>query len=104
MGLMTIFYYLKFETPNLVGQVPVFISLHEQGNPIIPQALVFFIIIIITAAKSKSPLSYDQRSVGQSVLVSGHHPGITTNFFLFHENSLMTFVVFLLWTTERMGL
>jgi hypothetical protein len=34
--------------------------------------------------KSKSELSYDRQSVGQSVLVSGHHLGRATNFsFLF---------------------
>jgi hypothetical protein len=31
-------------------------------------------------AKVKSKLSYGRRSVGQSVLVSGHHVGPTTNF------------------------
>jgi hypothetical protein len=35
-----------------------------------------------TATKSKTKLYYDRRSVGQSVLASGTHPGPTTTFLL----------------------
>jgi hypothetical protein len=34
-----IFYCLIWDSPNLEGQVPVFISPQEQGGPVIPRAL-----------------------------------------------------------------
>jgi hypothetical protein len=36
---MSIFYCLKFETPNLEGHVPVFICLRNMGVQLHPQAL-----------------------------------------------------------------
>jgi hypothetical protein len=38
---------------------------------------------ILTAVKTKSKLSHDRQSVGQSVLVSGHNPGPWSAFLLF---------------------
>jgi hypothetical protein len=41
-GLMTIFYCLRFETPQTWrGQIPVFISPQEQGGPVIPPGTGF---------------------------------------------------------------
>jgi hypothetical protein len=52
-----------------------------------PQQLFNISIVLATphallvTSKTKSELSYDRRSDGQSVLVSGHHLGTATNFF-----------------------
>jgi hypothetical protein len=47
----------------------------------------------LNLSKSKSKLYYAQRSVGQSVLVSGTHLGRVTNFF----NYLNTVTALLMW-------
>jgi hypothetical protein len=52
-------------------------------------------------------LSYEGRSVGQSILLSGHHTGPATIFFLFDGNYLQIFAVFYYGRTlseERIGL
>jgi hypothetical protein len=72
--------------------------LQEQGGPVIPQALGFLssppttrsaTVEVFepastrgTCKKSMSKLCYDRRSVGQSVLVSSIHLGLTTRFVL----------------------
>jgi hypothetical protein len=45
----------------------------SQAPPLIP-------LCIISTSLSKSNSSYDRRSVGQSILISGHHLGTATNF------------------------
>jgi hypothetical protein len=42
-------------------------------------------------------LCYDRRSVGQSVLESGHSLGLMDNFFSLHKNYIQTFPCVLLW-------
>jgi hypothetical protein len=48
----------------------------------------------ITHSKEKSKITYDRRSFGQFVLVSGHHLGEVTNFFVLKKgNYLQTFMI-----------
>jgi hypothetical protein len=61
--------------------------------------------------KLKPKLSYDRRSVGQSVLVSDHYLPLPRNrdrsYFLFHGNDLQTFAFIFVRSTlsgEGMGL
>jgi hypothetical protein len=71
--LVSVFYYLNFwDTPNLEGQVPIFMSFQEQRSKVMPTC----------GYTSQSKLSYDRRSVGQSVLVSGPHLRLMTRFLL----------------------
>jgi hypothetical protein len=53
--------------------------------------------------ESKSKLSYSRQSVGQSVLVSGHHLGPATISFLFQGNSMKTFPFFIMVPSLRRG-
>jgi hypothetical protein len=45
-GLMTTFYCLRFETPNLEDQVPVFIWPRNRVAQLYPQALGFSLAIL----------------------------------------------------------
>jgi hypothetical protein len=70
-GLMSILYCLCFwDSPNLEGQVPAFIFPRNRVAQKYPRALL------------KLKLSYDRRSIGQSILVPGSYPEPTTKFFL----------------------
>jgi hypothetical protein len=40
---MTTFYCLRFETPNLEGQVPVFISLRNRVAQLYPYAIIRYL-------------------------------------------------------------
>jgi hypothetical protein len=64
----TIFYCLTWDSPNLEGQVPVFISARNKAAQKSK-----------SKSKSKSKLFYHLQSVGQSGLVSGTHLGPATN-------------------------
>jgi hypothetical protein len=103
---MTIFYSFKFENPSTWraryaylypgtwchSYCPVagFHPLHSVQSPLLP-------LCFTTSLKSKSKLSYDRRSVGQSALVSGHHLGPVTIFFSFPSNCLEAVTGLLLW-------
>jgi hypothetical protein len=67
--------FLRPAPPNLMGQIPVFISPRNSVTQLNRQALGF------PTCKSKSELYYDGQSVGQSILVSSTHCGAATNFF-----------------------
>jgi hypothetical protein len=86
-SFMTIFYCLNCDSPNLEDQVPVFASPRKRVAQLHPQALgsVFSVSYNMqrcpsSKSKSKSKSFYDQQSVGQSALVSDHHPEPATNF------------------------
>jgi hypothetical protein len=89
------------DSPNLVGQVPVFISPRNRVVQLYPQALGSIFIASHDSqgcggdmrihfhfgdstdrVESSRVLCYDRRSVGQSVLVSSTHLGLTTRFLL----------------------
>jgi hypothetical protein len=82
-GLVAIFYCFRFQTPNLDGQVPVFISPRNGVAQLHPQALGS---LVVPFSLSVSELSYDRRSVGQSVLVSSPHLGLITRSLLLSDN------------------
>jgi hypothetical protein len=62
-----------WDSHNLVGQIPAFIFPRKRIAQVCPQAVGL-------SNHSKSKSSYNQRSVGQFVLVSGHHLRPMTKF------------------------
>jgi hypothetical protein len=76
------------DSPNLEGQVPVFISPRNKVSRLYPQATMDVIdpastrIYDSLAKKSESKLCHDLPSVDQSVLVSSTHLGLKTSFFI----------------------
>jgi hypothetical protein len=70
----TIFYCLIWDSPNLEGQVPVFISPRNRVAQLHPQALGSLFVTSydsqgLLASRFRFRLVCDRRSVGQSVLV-----------------------------------
>jgi hypothetical protein len=66
----------RLRLPQHEGPGPSIYIPQEQGGPDIPPVTGF----PFCRLKLKSKLYYDRQSVGQSVLVSGTHPGPATNF------------------------
>jgi hypothetical protein len=73
--LTTIFCCLSWDSSNLEGQIPVFISPRNSGGDILTRLHMGLFWRLL-----KLKLIYDRQSVGQSVLVSGTHLGPVTNF------------------------
>jgi hypothetical protein len=69
-----------WNSPNLEGQVPIFISPRKRIAQIYPQAFGYPPLFRLYDQKLKSKLYYGGHSVGQSALVSGNHLGPATNF------------------------
>jgi hypothetical protein len=93
--LVALFYCLIWDSPNLEGQVPVFISPRNKVAQLYPWALGSLFVtsydsqgydgVILTCLHmgwlaGLSKLYYDRQSVGQSVLVSGTRLEPMTNF------------------------
>jgi hypothetical protein len=87
------------DSPNLEGQVPVFISSRNRVAQLYPQTLNSLFVPSydsqgysrgirtrlqagIKVSKSKWKLCYDRRPVGQSIMVSSLHLGLKTIFLL----------------------
>jgi hypothetical protein len=89
--LTAIFYCLIWDSANLEGQVPVFISTRNKVAQLYLRALGSLFVASCDsqglrsrysnppphecASRLQLQLIYDRQSVGQSVLVSGAHPG-----------------------------
>jgi hypothetical protein len=91
MGLVTVFYSLRFETCLFVASY----DSQDHGGGIRTR-------LHTGKLYSKSNICYDRRSVGQSVLVSGTHLGLRPDF-----HCCQTAAVLLVWSAlsdERTGL
>jgi hypothetical protein len=55
MGLISLIYRLKFETPPIESQVPIFISPQEQGSPIILLDIGFLKVQVLLRPMANAP-------------------------------------------------
>jgi hypothetical protein len=88
VGLATIFYCLRFETSLFIASYGS--QVYDGG--IQPRLHTGYYI-----QKWKPKLCYDRRSVGQSVLVSSTHLGLTTRFLLLSDSCRFVDVGDFLW-------
>jgi hypothetical protein len=78
--------------PTLDGQVPVFISPRNRVVQLYPR-------ILCVSKSNWTPVKifYYRRSVGQSVLVSGHHPGPATKLSFYSMEIILRYLRVFIW-------